>query len=58
MIRALYFDYFGKRTGASEESAADFSAMLPKRPPSTVPQVADELKGTQRRPARKDTRFE
>jgi hypothetical protein len=54
VIVAVYYDEYGRKVGESIETDADFSAMLPKRPPSTVPQVTDDWKGAQRRPARQD----
>lgn len=59
MIQAIFYDDFGKRTGTAMETEADLHA---RRKPSTVRQMTREeacleMKGTQRRPARHDTRF-
>ena len=57
MIVTVYYDEWGRKGGESVETDADFRGVT-KRKPSDVPQVADEWKGTQRRPARRDVRFE
>jgi hypothetical protein len=56
-IQTIYFDEYGRKTGENTETVADLRR-VPKRLPSLVEQVRDQWKGTQRRPARRDTRFQ
>jgi hypothetical protein len=60
-IRTIYFDADGRKVGESVETDADRPALL-KKERFTTPQIlAAEAylldRGTQRRPARRDTRF-
>ncbi len=61
IIQAIYFDRDGNRTGESVESDDDFSEKREQRvitPQVTAGEVYLLEKGSQRRPARRDARFQ